>query len=143
MEVIGKISPLETTRGFKDKMYVPYVILPTKYRDQSILGREFMMKHHVLVDLVPRDRLFQHNRRHKHAFSENKGDPNEWASLHLWKRQVVVLNDPSYLNSTATEGIISWTASYHLGQGIWFLQFYTNGNAKFLSSLILATCAMS
>ncbi len=36
-------------------MYVSYVIKPTKDRDQIILGREFLMKYHVLVDLVRRE----------------------------------------------------------------------------------------
>ncbi len=49
--------------GIKDEMYVSYVIIPTKDRDQIILVpsltrsslREFMMKYHVLVDLVRRE----------------------------------------------------------------------------------------
>ena len=52
IEVIGKRSPLKSTMGIKDEMYVSYVIIPTKDRDHIILGREFMMKYHVLVDLV-------------------------------------------------------------------------------------------
>ncbi len=41
--------------GIKDEMYVSYVIIPTKDRDQTILGREFKTKYHVLVDLVRRE----------------------------------------------------------------------------------------
>ncbi len=52
IEVIGKSSPLKTTMGNKDEMYVSYAIIPTKDRDQIILGREFMMKYRVLVDLA-------------------------------------------------------------------------------------------
>ena len=44
IEVVGKSSPLKTTMGIKDEMYVTYVIIPTKDRDQIILGREFMTK---------------------------------------------------------------------------------------------------
>ena len=40
--------------GIKDEMYVSYVIIPMKDSDQIILGREFMMNYHLLVDLVRR-----------------------------------------------------------------------------------------
>ena len=43
-EVIGKSSPLKTTMGIKDEMYVSHVKKPTKDGDQIILVREFMMK---------------------------------------------------------------------------------------------------
>ena len=55
IEVVGKISPLKTTMGIKDEMYVSYVVIPTKDRDQIILGRECMTKYHVLVVLVRRE----------------------------------------------------------------------------------------
>ncbi len=55
IEVIGKSSPLKTTMGIKDEIFVSYVMIPTKDRDQIILGREFMTKYHVLVDLVRRE----------------------------------------------------------------------------------------
>ncbi len=55
IEVVGKSSPLKTTMGIKDEMYVSYVIIPTEDRDQIILGRQFMTKYHVLVDLVRRE----------------------------------------------------------------------------------------
>ncbi len=42
IELIGKSSPLTTTMGIKDEMYVSYVIIPTKDKDQIILGTEFM-----------------------------------------------------------------------------------------------------
>ena len=38
IEVIGTSSPLKTTMGIKDELYVSYVIIPTKDRDQIILG---------------------------------------------------------------------------------------------------------
>ncbi len=55
IEVIGKSSALKTTMDIKDEMYVSYVMIPTTDRDQIILGREFMMKYPVPVDLVRRE----------------------------------------------------------------------------------------
>ena len=55
IEVIGKSSPLKTTMGIKDEIFVSYVMIPTKDRDQILLGREIMTKYHMLVNLVRRE----------------------------------------------------------------------------------------
>ena len=55
IRVMGRTPPVKTRLGDHPTMEVSYLVIPSKGKNHLILGREFMMQFHVIVDLIRRE----------------------------------------------------------------------------------------
>ena len=52
IKVLGRTAPISLRFTSGEPMQVSFLVIPSKGKNHLILGREFMLKYYVLVDLV-------------------------------------------------------------------------------------------